>query len=282
MHRITLIPLLLFMFISPVSAQGLLWKVEGKDFTGTSYIYGTIHAICRDDVSMSPALEAAVDSSKQIALELDLDDPALRVEMGHISFMPGDSTLRDVFSPEEYAQLSIYLKDSVGMSLDMMVQLRPLFLFGLLIGKVIGCEPTSYEEIFMAMARTQGKDVVGLEMPDEQLAAFSSIPMSEQANMVMEMVNHMDSTRAMFRRLAALYIAEDLDALRSFVLNSNVEYGRYDEALLSERNHNWIPRIRRHARHKPTFFAVGAGHLPGKDGILALLREKGYTVTPVH
>jgi uncharacterized protein YbaP (TraB family) len=91
----------------------------------------------------------------------------------------------------------------------------------------------------------------------------------------------MDSTRLEFRRLADLYRAQDLEGLRSFVLNSTVEYGRYNEALLAQRNTTWIPRLLRFARNKSTFFAVGAGHLPGEDGVIALLRAEGYKVTPV-
>jgi uncharacterized protein YbaP (TraB family) len=281
MKRLLFLVLFLSTLAPALPAQSLLWKIEGKDLPAASWIFGTIHAICKDEVSIPPAVTEAVDSSAQIALELDLDDPALIVEMGHISYMPGDSTLNDVFSAEDYARLNTWLTDSVGMSLDMMNSMRPLFLFGLLIGKVIGCTPTSYEEIFMGMALQQEKELVGLETPTEQLDAFSSIPMARQADMVLEMVDHMDSTRLEFRRLADLYRAQDLEGLRSFVLNSTVEYGRYNEALLAQRNTTWIPRLLRFARNKSTFFAVGAGHLPGEDGVIALLRAEGYKVTPV-
>ncbi len=282
MKRFLFLSLLLPLLAPALPAQSLLWKIEGKELSAPSYLFGTIHALCREEVVLSDAVIAAVDTCAQVALELDLDDPALIVEMGHISFMPNDSTLRDLFSEEDFTRLDTWLRDSVGMALEPMKQMRPMFLFGVLIGKVLGCKPTSYEEIFMAMAARQGKELIGIETPAEQLDAFSSIPMKKQADMVLEMVDHMDSTRVEFRRLAALYAAGDLEGLRAFVENSTVEYGRYDAALLRDRNHRWIPRMTRQLRRMSTFFAVGAGHLPGKDGLITLLREKGYRVTPVR
>lgn len=265
----------------PASGQSLLWKLEGKGLAGASYLYGTIHAICPSDVVIGEDLTTAVSSTARIALELDLDDPRLLVEMGHISFLPRDSTLRNYFRAEDYDFVEAWFKDSVGMSLAPMNNIRPLFLFGLLIGRLLQCKPQSYEEIFMAMAREQGKEVIGLESPAEQMAAFGRIPPREQATMVVEMLRHMDSTRASFRQLTELYLTRDLDALYQFMLDSGIEYGRYDAELLTNRNHAWIPRIIEFAAEKPTFFAVGAGHFGGPQGLLALLRAQGHTLTPV-
>ncbi|MFA6234352.1 MAG: TraB/GumN family protein [Bacteroidota bacterium] len=276
----------LFLMLSvllPVSAgaQSLLWKIEGKPLTAPSYLYGTIHAICPGDMEITGAMVDAIGNTAQVALELDLDDPRLVVEMGHYSFMPNDSTLKDLFSAEDYAFLDGWIHDSLGISLAPMSNIRPLFLFGLLIGKTLLCTPKSYEEVFMAMAKEQGKEVIGIESPEEQLAAFGTIPLKEQASMVMEMVRNMDSTRMAFHTMAELYRKQDLDGLYQFMLDSGIEYGRYDAALLTKRNHAWIPRIIEIAREKPTYFAVGAGHFAGENGILALLRKQGLRITPV-
>jgi hypothetical protein len=271
---------LLFLHSSS-TAQSLLWKIEGRDLTAPSYLYGTIHAICPADMVVTEAMKDAIGNTAQVALELDLDDPRLLVQMGHYSFLPNDSTLNDLFSEEDYAYLDGWIRDTVGLSLASMNNIRPLFLFGLLIGKALFCPPKSYEEVFMAMAKGQGKEVIGLETPEEQLAAFATIPLQEQASMVMEMVKHMDSTRAAFRTMADLYRKQDLDGLYRIVLGSGIEYGRYDSAILTKRNHTWIPRILEIASQKPTYFAVGAGHFAGENGILALLKEQGLKVTPV-
>ncbi len=282
MRRFSFGILLTLLFVSTVSGQSLLWKIEGNGLSSPSYIYGTIHAICPEDVVMPERITEVMDSCDQLALEIDLDDQRLIVEMGKISFLPGDTTLVDVFGEEDYARINTWMADSAGMALDMLGNLRPMFLVGLLVGRIIECSPTSYEQLFMAMAQRQGKEVIGLETPAEQLSAFSVISLREQADMVIHMIDNMDSTRIEFRRLAALYREKDLMGLRQLLLNSDIEYGRYQESLLRQRNRNWIPRMESQAKAMPTLFAVGAGHLPGEDGLLTLLRDKGYRVTPVQ
>ncbi|MBR9975161.1 MAG: TraB/GumN family protein [Bacteroidetes bacterium] len=281
--RSSLILLALLITCAPgADAQSLLWKLEGKDLPAPSYLYGTIHAICPKDMVISDTLVAAVQETKQVVLELDLDDPRLLVEMGHVSFMPRDSTLEDLYSPEDFSFLDRWFADSVGVQIKPMNNIRPLFLFGLLIGKVLECQPKSYEEVFMAMAREQEKEVIGLETPAEQLAAFSAIPLSEQADMVLAMLHDMDSTRAAFALLRDCYLSADVEQLHDFMVDSGIEYGRYDDALLTQRNQIWIPRILEIAKETPSFFALGAGHFGGEGGILSLLRAKGYRLTPVR
>lgn len=283
LRRFSLILPLLFTCVLPLPAHGqsLLWKIEGKDLGAPSYIYGTIHAICPDEMVITDGMIDAVGNSARVAMELNLDDPRLMVEMGHHSFMPRGTTINDLYSEEDFEFLDQWFRDSIGMSVTPMNNVRPLLLVGLLIGKVLECTPRSYEEMFMAMAREQEKEILGIETLEEQLAAFSVIPLEEQGAMVLHMIRNIDSTRSAYRQLADLYLRQDIEALYQLALDSGIEYGRYDSALLTSRNQKWIPRILEIAREKPTFFAVGAGHLAGEQGVLKLLREEGYTITAV-
>lgn len=283
LRRFSLILPLLFTCVLtlPAHGQSLLWKIEGKDLGAPSYIYGTIHAICPDEMVITDGMIDAVGNSARVAMELNLDDPRLMVEMGHHSFMPRGTTINDLYSEEDFEFLDQWFRDSIGMSVTPMNNVRPLLLVGLLIGKVLECTPRSYEEMFMAMAREQEKEILGIETLEEQLAAFSVIPLEEQGAMVLHMIRNIDSTRSAYRQLADLYLRQDIEALYQLALDSGIEYGRYDSALLTSRNQKWIPRILEIAREKPTFFAVGAGHLAGEQGVLKLLGEEGYTITAV-
>jgi uncharacterized protein len=263
------------------AAQSLLWRVEVPGAQAPSWVFGTMHARCSQDIRISDALLHALNSAEALALELDLDDPALPGGIAKYAFMPKDSTLRTLLASGEYDTLSAYLRDSVSMPIPNIESMRPLFLMGLLIGKVLGCTPVAYEDRLMSIAKAKGKEVLGIETVEEQFAAFASIPLREQAHMVLDMIRGMDKTREEFRRLDAAYSSADLDTLLALAQESEAEYGRYDEALLSDRNHTWIPRLLEAARTHSTVFAFGAGHLPGSDGILSLLRAAGCTVTPV-
>jgi uncharacterized protein YbaP (TraB family) len=77
------------------------------------------------------------------------------------------------------------------------------------------------------------------------------------------------------------YLAENLDFLYSDIIKESNSFPNFVENFLNKRNRNWIPVIENQIDIENTFIAVGAGHLPGENGILALLRNKGYTLTPI-
>jgi uncharacterized protein len=267
--------------LTEASAQSLLWRLDIPGVESPSWVFGTMHARCAKDIRFSDALLEAINTTDVLALELDLDDPALPGGIAKYAFMPRDSSLRVLLSEGEYDTLSSYLRDSLSMAIPNVESMRPLFLIGLLIGKVLGCTPVAYEDRLMTAAKAKGKEIIGIETVEEQFHAFATIPLREQARMVLDMIREMDKTRESFRRLDDAYSRADLDTLLSLAKESESDYGRYDDALLRERNHRWIPRILEIAGKRSTLFAVGAGHLPGDDGILALLRAAGCTVTAV-
>ena len=262
-------------------AQSLLWRIDLPAAEAPSWVFGTMHARCAQDIQLSDELRSAISQAEQLALELDLDDPALALRVAKYAFMPKDSTLQRLLSPGAYDTLSAFLRDSVSMSISNVESMRPLFLIGLLVGNVLGCTPVSYEDRLMDIARSNTKEIIGIETVEEQFAAFASIPLREQARMVLETIRNLDSTRVEFRRLDAAYANADLDALLVLVQQSDVEFGRYQDSFLSDRNHRWISRMLTIAKSRSTVFAVGAAHLPGKDGVLSLLRSQGCTVTPI-
>ncbi len=262
-------------------AQSMLWRIDVPGVESPSWVFGTMHARCSQDIRLSDELLQALNQADQLALELDLDDPGLAVGVAKYAFMPNDTSLKTLLAPGEYDTLSSYLRDSVSITIPNIESLRPLFLVGLLVGKALGCTPVAYEDRLMAMASAKEKEIIGIETVEEQFAAFSTIPLREQARMVLEMIRSMDKTRQEFVKLDKAYTNGDIDALLTLAKESDVECGRYDDALLSDRNHRWIPRILSTARSRSTVFAVGAGHLAGEEGVLSLLRVEGCTVTAV-
>ncbi len=267
--------------VTPVKAQSLLWKISGNALEAPSYLFGTIHAICPDDMHISGTLEKALLSMQRLALEIDLDDPALPAIMAQESFMPNDTLLSDLLDRDRYRLLETYFQDSIGMELRPMSTYKPLFMVGIMINRFSGCTVQSYEYVFMNMTTNEGKDVIGIETPREQLAAFGNIPLKQQAEFVMDFIENPEEIRKELSNLLAVYKTGDIEKLYTLILNSTMEYGKYEEALLLERNRRWIPRIENIILEMPTFVAVGAGHLGGPEGVIALLRERGYAVQAV-
>ena len=282
--RTSFLPLaLLTILCAPFAhTQSLLWKVSGNGLEQPSYLFGTIHAACAEDIHVPDSMLTLIESCDRLVLELDLADERLRASMGMIAFMPNDTMLTDLLSQEEYRRLSDWFKSDLDMSLDRMNNIRPLFFVGLIMQKAMNCRMTSYEEVFMNAMTAMNKEIDGIETPEEQLEAFSQISLKAQAGATLQMIDSLPALRTELEKIQRVYDSGDIEALYGVVQNSLVEYGRYDKQLLSDRNHRWIPRIREMMKNRPVFIAVGAGHLAGPDGVLALLKKEGYRVAPLR
>ncbi len=258
----------------------LLWRITGKQLSQASYLYGTIHMICKEDFVLSDALKLRFDSAAMVYLELDLDDPAMMLKTMKLSMMK-DKSLKDLFSKEDYDKLNLYMRDSVGMPLLLFNKMKPITLMSLLYTKALPCDKQeSYEQRFLQMAQSAKKEIKGLESLEDQFAVFDKIPDSVQAKMIMEMINAFGSQRQQFQQMTEAYKKQDLAALHRQI-SASPDIAGYEDVFLVNRNKNWIPVMEDAMKKNSNFFAVGAGHLPGENGVINLLRKAGYTLTPV-
>lgn len=259
----------------------LLWKVSGKSLKEPSYLYGTIHAICMEDMVFTSATLRALDNTQQLALEIDVTDPQLPVKMQKGMMMKDSYRLQELLSTADYHLLATYFMDSLGIDLSGMQQLEPIFLSSLVYTKLLGCVPRSYEIQLSQMAANQRMTVQGLETIEEQLQVFEKIGYQKQAKMLFRTIEDYQELKEAYWNMIVSYKNQDLTSL--FHVISDVQFGikEFEELMLTDRNQKWIPRMEQLAKEKPTFFAVGAAHLPGNKGLIALLRRRGYTVEPV-
>ncbi|MCF2446145.1 TraB/GumN family protein [Dyadobacter sp. CY345] len=279
--------LCLFALINTVFAQSapeeksLLWEISGNGLTKPSYLFGTIHLICPTDFNLSQQLKNSIAKTEQLALEIDMDDPGLMAVMTKTMFMAGDKKLTDILSEKDYNHLKQFYIDSLKVDISMFSRAKPFMMMGPMFSKILGCEPQSYEISLMGLANSQKSEIIGLESIEEQMAIFDTIPYDRQAGMLVSMIDKLPETRKEFRDLVGLYKQEDLQGLYNLTLKSEFGMDGQDEVMLFQRNQNWINRIDKMTHEKPTFIAVGAAHLGGEKGVIALLRKDGYQVRAV-
>lgn len=260
--------------------NALLWSVTGKGLSTPSYVYGTIHMICKEDFLFSSTLKQKLNDSKSIYLELDMDDPSMMIKMATMAIMK-DHTLQDLMSEADYKTLSQFVKDTLGMPMMLFNKMKPITLMSLIYTKVLPCSSTeSYEMKMVEIAKASKKEIRGLETIEEQMGVFDKIPDSVEAQMIMEMIRTMPAQRKQMTEMVEAYKKEDIQTLAA-QLSESPEWKGFEDILLANRNRNWIPIMETAMKQGTQVFAVGAGHLPGKDGVINLLRAAGYTVTPV-
>lgn len=266
---------------NPAPANALLWEISGKGLAAPSYVFGTMHLICPADLRVSEPLKQAFGNTRQLVLELDTDDPDLMAQMQARMMMTGGQQLQQLLSPADYASVGAYLQSKAGIPIDKVSSFKPFILSSMLYPALLGCAPASYEGTFTQMAQDQKKEVLGLETVQDQMGIFEKIPYAEQGKMLADMVNKEAEARAETQQMVALYKAQNVEELRTMTTKSMFGFQQYEDMLVNTRNQNWIAPISRLAAAQPTFFAVGAAHLGGPKGVLALLRQQGYQVRPV-
>lgn len=279
--------LLIIIFFTLCSVQSiaqrdktntLLWEISGNGLQQPSYLFGTIHMICKEDFLISEIVKQKFNSSKQVYLELDMDDPQLQVTMMQQMQLPGKETLINKLGESNFKKLDSFLQKEMSINVVMFDKFKPMMVMGLLAQRLLPCATIeSYDLNFVKMASEQRKEILGLEKVEEQIGVFDAIPDSLEIRSIMNMVNDFYAQKKEFTRMISIYKSQDLEALYQLMVESPEMMGS-QELLLYRRNRNWIPVMESAMKNSSTFFAVGAGHLGGSQGVLELLRKQGYMV----
>lgn len=271
--------LLPFFSVGQIPTENaLLWEISGKGLQKSSFLYGTIHVVCPNDLGFSEEAKKAFNVSEQLYLELDLDDPELAIEMQRS--MASQTHLRNLLKANEYEQLESFFRERTGYSIESLGMIKPFYLLSYTYSPMIGCnQPISVEKGLAEIAYIQNKNIFGLETLEDQLSVFEKISQQKQANILLSCIKDFSKMQESFQALLKDYKEENLNAL---VKTSFDSYSaRYEHLLLDRRNKRWLKKITKISVKKSTFFAVGAAHLAGEKGVINLLRKKGYTVTAV-
>lgn len=262
-------------------SNSLLWEISGKGLKKPSYLFGTFHVMCKDDIRFSPNLLTALQASSELYLEMDMDDAANT--LGAIFFvnMKDGKTLKDLYSPEEYERLNAYFKDSLGMGLTMFQRMKPNFLEAMLYPKMMPCKTMSgVEEELMKIVKKDKKEINGFETIAFQASVFDSIPYADQAKSLLKTIDSIQTYRVLFQQMLNVYKSQQLDSIEAmFALEPGFEESR--DVLLDKRNSNWVNQLKEILSKKNIFMAVGAGHLVGEKGVIELLKKEGYTVRAI-
>ncbi len=284
MKRVFCFFFLLFSCTTTILAQNvrssLLWEISGNGLAHPSYLFGTFHIMCKGDFSVSGVLENKLKSTGQFYGEIDLDDPNLQTKMMMKMMMQG-KTLQSLMTESDYQDMSTKFQSITGMSMAMLNNFKPFVPLSLLTIKTVNCvEQVQPETELVKMAKENHLSIHGLETADDQIEVIDKEPLDSQIKELKQIVSGFDSVKNVMSRLLAVYKLRNIDTLYSFMKSTGASED-FETELLDKRNKKWIPVIQKAIAEKPTFFAVGAGHLGGPEGVIGLLRKQGYKLTPL-
>ena len=269
-------------FPSNPDENSLLWEISGKHLSKPSYLFGTFHLMCKKDIHFSNNLRQAIKNVGEVYFEMDLDDTSNTFGALLFMNMKNGKTLKDLYSIEDYTRLSIFFKDSLQAPIDFIKKIKPAFLEAFIYPKLMPCKNMSgVEEELMKIAKQNKKEIKGFETIQLQAAVFDSIPYEEQAKDLLKTIDSIGQYKKYFDSMLTVYKNQQLSQIEKMF--NSTEFGMEEnrDVLLDNRNKNWVEQLKKIMKGKNVFIAVGAGHLVGDKGLIALLKKEGYKLRPL-
>lgn len=284
-----ILTLLALSLLCLTSNAQLVWKISGNGIKKPSYILGTHHGCPFTYCDSIPGLMKAFDKVDNIIGEINMIElaemsPERMQKMQAMMMMPADTSLLSLFSTEEAAKVNEWLGKKMGASLEMLSVMKPMTIMVTVQNKEMMevipeiATMTTIDKYMQTLGQRKGKTIGELETADYQMELLYGNSLEEQADALLEMIDHEDS-KGLLQQLTNAYKSQNLDTLWKVFQEQMTGY-EYD-AIVKVRNLNWEKQMKEILPKQTTLFVVGAGHLPGEYGMINLLREAGYKVKPV-
>ncbi len=286
---------LLLVVAATLGAQAqLLWKVSGNGLDKPSYLFGTYHLAAlsiKDSIAALPQVQQDVQQVYGELVMADMMKPETLMQMQQQMMLPADTTLKSLFSPEEFKVVSQAVTEYLKVDIALLDRMKPAAIFQQLTVLFYLKHTPDYnpqeqlDASFQQDATKAGKKVGGLETVQSQMDILFNKSLRRQAEDLYCFVSDPAKAERQAKELIAAYAAQDLDKMLQ--LMEEKEGTSCDPTpeemaqLLYDRNQAWAKQMPALMQAAPTLFVVGAGHLPGERGVLSLLKEKGYTVEPM-
>jgi uncharacterized protein len=290
---VTLTLLFVLSLVRPVAAgqapaaaasRHTLWKVESK--TNTVYLLGSVHLLKPEHYPLPAVIESAFTNAKVAAFETDigsLEQPDTQFKLLARASLPDGQTLSQQLSPAVYASFSRHAQDSgfPSMTFDQMKPAVAAMMLEVIELQKFGLDPEyGVDKHFYGRAKKEGKEVLSLEPVDFQISLVTDLPKGEGELWMKSTLSELDKLKTQYDETIAAWQAGDAAKLEKLLNESMRESPAIYKRLVSDRSRSWVPRIEDLLRKgEPAIVIVGAGHLVGNDGLVELLKKKGFKVT---
>lgn len=274
---------LLFVFTSQALAQSSVWLATKGD--NKVYLGGTIHMLRPNDYPLPSAYETAYRAADNLYFEIDIDlmnDPAGQLSMLQRLMYTDGRTLQSVLTAEAYQTLTDYVA-KFSMPMMMLQNMKPGMLMStleLLEFQIRGFTPEGVDVHFHQRAKADGKSIYAFETVDEQIGFIETMGEGEESEYVLLSLRDLEKIDSDIESMISIWRngASD-DLVELFVEDMEQNTPGVYQSLLLDRNHKWMPILEAMFDDADTeLVLVGVAHLVGDDGLVELLRARGYQV----
>lgn len=263
--------------------RGLLWEIS-KPGMVPGYLFGTIHSEAPAVLRLDGAVQRVLDDASRVVLEVQMDRDAM-IYTSAAMLMTDGRLLSTILDGDLFAQAATAMQ-ARGIPELVMERMKPWA-----VAMTLAMPPAVTGEVLdlklYQFALENNKPVYGLETIREQLDVFEGLPLNDQVALLKDAVEQFTDIDALHAELLAAYLSRDLATLEALnevsMQTGDQRLARdFQQRLILDRNRRMAERMQEHLEAGGAFIAVGALHLPGEQGLLELLEQRGYSVRVVY
>ncbi len=282
MKRLLLILISSYILISAGFAQSSVWTVEGKG--NTIYLGGTIHILSPEDYPLPMEFDSAFAWSDIIVFEADLkkmEEPAVIQKMMTLAMYQDERTLKGELSAEAYGLLEEKCSE-IDIPLAGMQKFKPsmvMLIYVVTKMQQSGSTSDGVDQFYLAKALSNEKDLLYLESIESQLNLLFGEEDEDESQSVLQFFDDQDKWDNSLTELKADWLNGEEKVFKNLQKEMRKEYPDIYQKMIVDRNENWISQIESYLDNEPVeFVLVGAMHMHGPDGVIRMLKKKGYRI----
>ncbi len=279
------IAVLLFVCQAAFGQNSILWEVSGNGMSQPSYLMGTLKFIGEKEFYLPKEAVEKLKACRIFAIEDQVDHKA-QLELNKAVHFPQGKSLQTEFSPADYESVRTFFEKEFTIPKAKFdkdyAHLIPLALSINMTRMALGEKVKFYDIELLKLAKKNKLETYSLEPIERESSAIQAFPMRDQETALMHSVNNFEKQKMEYKNLEDAYVRGDLDKVFEYSLHPTENNPVFIDEFYTKRNLEWLPKIEKMVKDKPSFVAVGVSHLEGEKGLLNLLKEKGFKVTPIQ
>ena len=263
--------------------QNLLWEITSPKTKEKSYLFGTIHLIEKDFFQFPDFLKEKINSSTFIVFETPYP---ITSNLKDLLTLPEDRNLLEYFSQNEKVKILNWSLKNLKMDEKEFIEdygkFKPFVLFQTITQLPFLDNSISYEQEIYKIVKNSSKKIEGLETIEDQIEVLDKLPIETQKTQIINAIDSANQNHTNLLNIQKAYKSQDLQKIEEWIISESKINLYPTYVFLNDRNKKWIPKITSKINTNSTFIAVGAGHLPGEEGLINLLKKQGFKLKSIY
>jgi len=284
MKRLSITLFFITLVATSFGQNSILWEISGNGLSKPSYIMGTLKFIGQREFYLPKEATDRMNQCQLFAIEDQVDHHA-QSHLNKAVHFPAGKSLKTELSPEDYKKITDFFAKEFKIPAKKFdkefARLIPLALSMNMTRMALGEKVRFYDIELLTLAKKNKLDAYSLEEIDREAQAIQAFPMKDQETALMHSISNFELQKKEYHQLEIAFLKGDLDKVFEYSLHPTENNPVFIDEFYNKRNLEWFPKIEKMVTTKRSFITVGVAHLEGEKGLLNLLRQKGYTLTPV-